>query len=191
MVRKLIALVIPLNLLMEKALGVINTKSPKKAFAMLVDTMGIEDFIYARELVNVQIRKLQLNQDVGYGGCGELHYVDKSTGYRTDGNYIIGLKDALGDGTTILQHTDDAQLHGDPYTPSETMTQCSVGTQGAGKVGDVPGLEVIFGYLPPCMCGQKVRLHPEQDGRKPGSLLPSLSSRSRRTATFSISRFKI
>ena len=43
--------------------------------------------------------------------------------------------------------------------PSEALMQDSTGTNGAGKVGDVKGLEIVFGYIPPCHCGHQARLH--------------------------------
>ena len=60
--------------------------------------------------------------------------------------------------------------------PSETMTQCSAGTNAAGKVGDVKGLEVIFGYIPPCNCGQ-VTTPSESHGEELRQVFPEVPSR--------------
>jgi hypothetical protein len=61
LVRKLMALVIPSNLLMELHLP---TSNHKKMMATLVEKMEMEDLIHARELIAVQIRKLHLCQDL-------------------------------------------------------------------------------------------------------------------------------
>ena len=63
MARKLMALVIPINLLMEQALR-LPAGNRKKMMATLMEKMEMEDLIHACELIGVQIRKMQLCQDL-------------------------------------------------------------------------------------------------------------------------------
>ena len=159
MVKKLMALVIPINLLMEQALR-LPTGNHKKMMATLVEKMEMEDLIHARELIAVQIRKLQLCQDL-----------------RDSEDFIVmtDLDDVeVIEPTSMTSRTPTTPATATSRTlttrrampaassslaPSEAMTQGSTGTNGAGKVGDVKGLEIVFGYIPPCHCGHQARLH--------------------------------
>ena len=143
MVRKLIALVIPLNLLMERALKVHNNNH-KQMMTTLVEKMEMEDLIHARELIALQIRKLQLCQDLL--DSDEFTLLTDPDEMEIRPSMSLPPRTPTNPSTATFRTSATGRQNkpaGSQLAHSEALTQASTGTNGAGKVGDVKGLETI------------------------------------------------
>jgi len=107
----------------------------------MVNSLNMEDLIFMRELVNAQIHKMQLEYDEEDSGSFSL--VPSTSGKRPE---------SPPPSRGYRQRSSAS---------SAAPTEVSVTTQkrGEAKVGDVHGLEVIYGDNPSCHCGLMGRLH--------------------------------
>ena len=139
MVQKLMALVIPMNYYLENMMQASNNN--RCLAKKMVNSLNMEDLIFTRELVNAQIHKMQLEYDEEDSGSFSL--VPSTSGKRPE---------SPPPSRGYRQRSSAS---------SAAPTEVSVTTQkrGEAKVGDVHGLEVIYGDNPSCHCGLMGRLH--------------------------------
>ena len=139
----------------------------------------MEELIYTREIVNTQIRRIKLEQDLQ--DSDQFTMVtsrEESPSTRSSRRFMN--PPSASSRTPTTPNPVTPMWGGTTPAPSETPTQCSGGTSGAGKVGDVPGLEVLFGEIPVCHCGHR-STSSESNGQQSGKVLSSMPQRIPRT----------
>jgi hypothetical protein len=139
MVQKLMALVIPMNYYLENMMQM-HTNN-RRLVKKMVNHLNMEDLIFTRELVNAQIHKMQLEYDEEDNESFSLVSPSKE---RRPGSAQSSMGYQTRQGPASVAHTE-----------TSVVTQ----NRHEAKVGDVHGLEVIYGENPSCHCGLMGRLH--------------------------------
>ena len=118
----------------------------------MINSMGMEELLYTREYVNLQIRKMEL----------EMDNQDKETYSLVTDTQQDLKKIEEEEERASTTPTSWSRVTPTPKTPSASPSVTStIITQGRTeeKIGDVPGLEQTFGEIPTCYCGMVARLH--------------------------------
>lgn len=141
MVRKLMALVIRMNYYLENMIQ--GHENNRRLVKKLVNNLNMADLIFARELINAQIHKMQLEYD------------------EEDSGSFSVISSPRRNRKNMPQSSASYRPDQRPTSSSAAPMEMSLMTQGSGeaKVGDVHGLSVIFGDNPTCHCGLMGRLH--------------------------------
>jgi len=129
----------------ETMLNVISPKKDQKQWmSKIVNNMAMEELIYTREYVNLQIRKKELEMD-------NLDQESYSMVTAATPQELKQIEEEETPASTTPSSWE--RVTPTPKTPSLAPSVTStIITQGRTeeKIGDVPGLEQAFGEIPTC-----------------------------------------